>query len=132
MARQAPEKTRGDDVVLAGALCAGATQREAASLAGVSVRTVRRRLREPGFSALLQALADEAQRRVALAVGDGALEAAATLRAMLGADTPPGVRLRAAQTLLAVHHRLREQRLEERLVALEASIVSLTHPWPEP
>jgi hypothetical protein len=111
------------DAALIAALASGSTVRDAAKSAGVGETTVYRRLQEETFRRRV----DEARTAmIARAVGrlaDTATEAAATLRALLGDDIPPAVRLGAARSVLDAVIKLREHdELAERLKALEGQL----------
>jgi hypothetical protein len=89
------------DAAIAHAIAGGATHEEAARRAGVSVRTVSRRLRDERFCALLDDVKARTFAAVASELIAGAAEAVASLREiLLGADTPATVRVSAARTLL--------------------------------
>ena len=109
---------RGEERLL-GALAAGLPIAEAATEAGLSARTVYRRLATPGFQQRLAAVRDEL---VVAALGElagSASEAVATLRGLLDASDER-VRLQAARVLLEQLLRLREAvTLEQRVAALE-------------
>ena len=108
------------DQVLLLALACGATPEAAARQAGVSARTVFRRLADPGFKAQLQKLqADMVHRSMGTLVAMYG-EAARGLLELIKSTAPPAVRLGAIRTVLEFGMRLREQTdLEERLTALE-------------
>ena len=113
------------DEVLVAALATGATQTEAARMAGMSERTVRRRLDEPAFAdrvaAERRAVATRTAARItALASRD----AVAVLRElMVDANVAPSVRLRAALGALTVAPAWRDNgELEATVTALEARL----------
>jgi hypothetical protein len=108
------------DQVLLLALACGATPEAAARQAGISPRTVFRRLAEPGFKAQLQKLqADMVHRSMGALVAMYG-EAARGLLELIKSTAPPAVRLGAIRTVLEFGMRLREQTdFEERLTALE-------------
>src|SRR5262245_40647236 len=81
---------RGADGVLMGFLVAGASHTEAAQAAGVSERTVRRRLRDPDFSAEVERLRSETVRAVASALRSAALGAVSILVELQDVSSPPG------------------------------------------
>ena len=117
----APTPHRGDEALL-NALAAGRSVKEAAEAAGLSERTVYRRIASPAFQGRLQALRDEL---ITVALGElvgGASEAVATLKRLLQARDER-VQLGAARTLLEQVLRLREAlSLEQRLAALERQV----------
>ncbi len=106
------------------ALIASKSTVEAAKIAGVGERTLRRWLTEPTFKAALaiaeQEIIGSATRRLL-----GYMETAIYVVANLMADrnVSAGIRLRAAGTILDYSLRLREMlNIEERLAALEEAI----------
>lgn len=111
-----------DDAIMA-ALASGMTQREAARAAGVSDRTVRRRLAEPDF---MQRIAEIRRGRLDQAAGlisARLTEAVSTLEDLLRPPASPHVRLRAAQILLkAGEDMVRGERVLDRLGTLEAAM----------
>jgi hypothetical protein len=123
------------DAPLIAALAGGATVQDAAEVAGVAPRTVHRRLEDPAFR---QSVANARTELIARAVGslaESASEAASTLRALLGAETPPAVRLGAARSVLDLVVKLREHdELAERIAALEGRLAEApkggTPAWP--
>jgi len=94
-----------NDLILAELLASGRTPRESATLTGQTPETVRRRLRNPQFRALVERARLELAQRVRSDVCRAALHAVATLEALLS-DPEPGMRLRAAQALLNTFARL--------------------------
>lgn len=110
------------DPILIAALAAGATNVDAADFAGVSERTVRRRLRDRDFRARLNAAGDETVAASARGITDASTEAVAALRDLVR-HGPPSVRLGAIRTILEVTPKWRaEQHLEERVGALERTL----------
>ena len=96
--------SRSDELLL-GALAAGGPVEQAAESAGVSVRTVYRRLADPVFAGRLAQARDELISSALGELVDCASEAVATLRALLRASDE------------RVRHRRRQVRvLTERLV----------------
>jgi hypothetical protein len=109
---------RNADEALALALASGQTLRAAAA-AGVAERTATRRWADPAFRRRVSELRGELVAQALGGVADGMADAAATLRALLGADSE-NVRLGAARALLELGVKLRENvELQERLQALE-------------
>lgn len=105
--------------MLLAALSGGATQAEAAERAGVSERTVRRRLEDPAFGEQLDHAQSELVLQTLSRLTAGAVDAADTLRALLGSEHEM-VRLSAARSILALVMKLREHRdVDERIAALE-------------
>ena len=108
----------GEELLLS-ALAAGGPIEQAASAAGVSQRTVYRRLAEPGFRARLAASRDQLVVEALGELAASATEAAATLRRLLWARDER-VQLGAARVLLDQLLRMRETvELAERVAALE-------------
>jgi hypothetical protein len=97
------------DEVLALALAGGATAEAAGQQAGVSLRTVRRRLAEPAFCKRLQQVREDMGQRTVGAVAAAATEAVQTLLELQKPPNPPSVRLGAARALLqlGLKHRVR-------------------------
>jgi hypothetical protein len=115
------------DAVLALALACGATAEQAAQKAGVSARTVHRRLAEPAFQRRLQAAKAEMIRRPAAILTAAMMEAAKTLLALQQGPAPPTVRLGAARAVLEFGPKLREDAdTEERLSALEQHVAEIS------
>jgi hypothetical protein len=111
------------DAALLASIFAGHTVAEAASQAGIGERTAYRRLDDPPFRAelldLRRRLLDETVEEMAGA----AVEAARTLRALLGDGEPPAIRLGAARAVLELGIRLRDQtELSGRLDAMETVV----------
>ena len=108
------------DEVLIEALCRGATQAEAASLAGCCARTVARRLDDPEFVRRVDVFRDALLEAGAAKLGDLIGLATSTLRELLAEDVPPQIRLGSAKTVLDAAMKLRDSLLiEKRLTALE-------------
>lgn len=119
------------DAALIAALASGGTQAEAAHHAGVSVRTVARRVAEPDFRLAVQAaraeMIEQATGRLAVAT----TQAADTLLSLL-ADESPTVRLSAARALLDNATRYVEATdTTERISRIEA-LLAAQHPGPQP
>jgi hypothetical protein len=114
-------RSAGDGVLIA-ALAAGATQEDAAAQAGVSERTVRRRLDDPGFSRQVSAARAEMVARAVAQLAAASTEAVETLRGLLGSPLD-FARLAAARAILEVGMKMREQgELAERVEQLEARL----------
>jgi hypothetical protein len=107
------------------ALACGATVENAARTAGISARTVHRRLKDNDFHQRLLALRlDLVQRAVGMLTAS-AMEAVKTLITLLEPSVSPVVRLGAARTILEFGIKLRETaELAERIAALEARVQS--------
>lgn len=111
-------RRRGDEILLA-ALAAGHSNPEAGKIAGLSAKTVQRRLRDPLFRAELDDLKREIVQQTAASLSTAATSAVATLE-MLMASRDEWVQLRAAKEILDVSIRYREAlELPERIAALE-------------
>jgi len=110
----------GADDALLLALACGATKENAALKAGVSERTVYRRLKDPDFRQRLQALRSDMVQRAANVLTASAMEAVKTLLSLQEGTVTNSVRLGAARAILEQGARLRELAdVEERLTALE-------------
>ncbi len=123
--------TKARDELIIAALAAGMTHSDAGDTAGVSERTVRRRLEDPAFN---DRLADAAAAYVdrltkqLTRLAPSAIETMSTL--MLAPDTPPAVRLRASAYLLSATRVWRDAtEVEDRLRSLETQ---LSAPGQEP
>lgn len=111
-------RKRGEEPLLT-ALAAGSPVDQAAKAAGLSPRTVYRRLAEPGFRSRLATARDELASEALSELAGCAPEAVATLRRLLQANNEH-VQLGAARTLLDQLLRLREAlALAERVATLE-------------
>jgi len=114
----AKRKRRGEDA-LAAALGSGHAMKEAAKLAGISLRTARRISTDPAFKARVRELRGQAIEQSAGLLADSGAEAVTVLRALLRSESDTA-RLNAARTILDNLLRWREQLdLAERLEALE-------------
>ncbi len=111
------------DAGLVLALACGASAENAAQKAGVSVRTVYRRLAEPAFRAEVDGVRAEMVRRTAgmlTAAGVASLKTFTTLQESAVSES---VRLGAARAIIELGCKLRESvELTERLAALEARL----------
>jgi len=108
------------------ALACGASQESAAQKAGVSLRTLYRRLAEPAFAAQVQQARAEMVRRTAglfTAAGIGSLK---TFTSLQESATSEAVRLGAARAIIELGCKLRENlELADRLAALETRLESV-------
>lgn len=113
--------TDSRDSLMVAALARGATQVEAAKAAGVTARTVRRRMEDPGFVARVKAATDELVRHVDDRLTGLACRAVDTLEELItSTDTPPAVKLRAATGILSAQRTWRQStEHEERMQYLE-------------
>jgi hypothetical protein len=108
------------DTRLIAAIASGATNEAAAVQAGVSVRTVSRRLQEPAFKARVDTARAALIVRALSILTDASTGAATTLCELLDSDRPT-VRLGAARTVLDLTMKLTEHiDHEARIAALEA------------
>ena len=111
-------KKSGNGLILA--LACGATVENAARKAGVSERTVYRRLADPAFRQQIRKTRAEMAERAAAALTAASMEAVKTLVALHAQGTPPAVRLGAARAVLELGAKLRESvELEQRIAVLE-------------
>src|SRR5262245_2012428 len=102
------------------ALAKGATVAQAAAQAGVSERTVYRRLGEQAFQDQIEALPDEMPQCAVAMPTAAAKEGIPSLVDLQNESTPPAARRCAARDILEMGMRLREAaELEKRLIALE-------------
>jgi len=108
-----------DDRLIA-ALARGRTHEQAADDAGVSVRTVSRRLTDPTFKLWVHEARRELLTVATSRLCDAAGDAIDVLRALINDSESEHVKLGAARSLLQLLLPLREQLdLEERILALE-------------
>jgi hypothetical protein len=118
-------RSRADEVLLS-ALATGSTAGQAAKVAKVSERTVRRRLADPDFVARMESVRQEVADAVLARVSASALLAVETLNSLLEASQPPSVRLGAAKAVLDFGIRLRSERdIHQRLVAIEEHLATI-------
>jgi hypothetical protein len=115
------------DELLALLVATGSTTEEAAGRAGVSSRTVRRRLEDPAFLADVARLRGQMTSQALGRLTDAMTAAADVLRDLLDADRE-SVRLGAARSVLELGAKLREgTELEQRLREVEARLEELAH-----
>src|SRR2546423_10087520 len=106
--------------ILVSALAKGATVGQAPAQAGVSERTVYRRLDEQAIRDQIEALQDEMIQRAVAMLTAAAQEGIRSLIDLQSESTPPAVRRSAERDILDMGMRLREAaELEKRLIALE-------------
>jgi hypothetical protein len=107
------------DVLVIAHLVAGASAGEAASAAGISLRTVQRRQKDPNFQAARHELERRILDQVVCRMSGLCLKAIMRLEELLDSDSET-VALRAVQIVLDRAPRLRaDQELETRIAALE-------------
>ncbi len=112
---------RSSDELLVSALAAGLSQPAAARHAGVSERTVRRRLEDGEFAASVDHARAAVVDRTSAQLLGATEQAVAALRDLVE-SAPPAVRVRAALGLLTAASAWRENgETERRLAALEAA-----------
>ncbi|MBI4319362.1 MAG: LacI family DNA-binding transcriptional regulator [Chloroflexi bacterium] len=110
---------RKADSCLIVALASGLTMRDAAKQAGVSEKTVARRLADPAFRRQVAAEKAAMIARATAMLADASTEAVTTLRRLLQAEAE-SVRLGAARSILELGVKLKDsQELEQRIAALE-------------
>jgi hypothetical protein len=110
------------DCVLLAALAAGQTVEVAAVKAGVSSKTVHRRLNNPAFLTQLQAARSEMVRRMVGRLTTASAKAISALQGLLKASNEH-VRLGAAVKIIELGGRLRDSAdLAERVAALERQV----------
>jgi type II secretory pathway component PulF len=114
---------KNTDEVLLTALACGATVDSAAHSAGMSARTVHRRLKEPAFQERLQQTRTDMLQRTAAMLTAAGLESVKTLITLQQTSNPGSVRLGAARSVLEMGAKVREaSELAQRLAALEAQV----------
>jgi len=117
---------QGDELLLA-ALVKGLTQEQAGAAAGVSPRTVARRLADPQFASQLRearaTIADSCLGRLADAAGD----AVETMRTVMTNSKSDNLKVSAARALLELFLKARQlQDVEGRLSEIENHLRGLT------
>jgi hypothetical protein len=117
------------DALILAALACGATADQAGAKAGVSARTVRRRLRTSGFRRKLNRLRSELQIRTADQLSAASTEAVRTMIQLMQPANPPNTRLGAARAVVELGMKSREHadigvrlnELEQRLAQQQNS-----------
>jgi hypothetical protein len=117
-----PGRRKKGDTELVLALACGASPAQAAQKAGVSVRTVYRRLAEEAFRAQVQALRKEMHQRMEGMLAAAGLGSVRTLTKLQESALSESVRLGAARTTMELVFKFRELDLSERIDAVEASL----------
>src|SRR5262245_39411430 len=111
------------------ALACGATPEIAARQAGVSERTVHRRLADPKFRKKLDQVRSDMMQRTASGLAAAGSESVRTLLDLQKATVPHATRLGAAKAVLEMSMKLREMtELKERIAALEQHMGATTQP----
>jgi hypothetical protein len=119
-------RRRKGDAALVEALACGASAEGAARTAGVSPRTVYRRLADPAFRAQVGAARAELVRREAGLLTVAGLGSIKALTALQESATSEAVRLGAARAVLELSCKLRESAdLQERVAAVEGRLEAL-------
>jgi hypothetical protein len=117
---------KGADAVLLASLAAGQTIALAAAAAGVSERTVHRRLADAAFCSRLDRLRGAMIDRALGQLADAMADAAGVLRKLLKAKND-NVKLGACRSLLELGSKLRDAvELERRLAELERRFAKIT------
>lgn len=88
------------NTMLAVALATGKTREEAAEQAGLSVRTVYRRLADPGFVSQLQQFRDQIENQITIDLSNAATAAVRVLHGLAVNASDDSVKLKAANSLL--------------------------------
>jgi AcrR family transcriptional regulator len=116
----ATNKQKQAATVLITALAKGATVAQAAYQAGVSERTVYRRLKNPEFQARIEAVQEETLQRVSAMLTAAVHKGLRSLIDLQKPSTPPSVRRGAARDIIVYGMRYREDAsVEKRIAALE-------------
>lgn len=111
------------------ALACGATPETAARQAGVSERTVHRRLADPKFRKKLDQLRSDMMQRTASGLAAAGSESVRTLLDLQKSSVPHATRLGAAKAVLEMSMKLREMTdLKERIAALEQQVGTTATP----
>src|SRR5262245_59283443 len=119
-------RRRKADADLILALACGATPEHAAQKAGFGLRTVYRRLAEPGFRARVDEVRAEMVRRVAGLLTAASMSSIKTFTTLQESAASESVRLGAARAILELGCKVRESaELSDRLAAVEALLQSL-------
>lgn len=104
-------------------LASGVSMQDAAERAGVSKRTVYRRLEDPDFRRQVSKARSDLYSQAAGMLAANSVEAVTTLQNLANDATSENVRLSAAKTMLELGSKLREAaELDERLTELESRL----------
>jgi hypothetical protein len=121
-------RKRSDESLIL-ALACGTSVEQAAAKASLSVRSVYRRLKEPGFKQRIRAVKAETMERAGSLLTAASLQAVKTLLSLQEGSVSPAIRLAAARAILDLSIRYREMiELQERVAALEAEIANNIQP----
>jgi hypothetical protein len=124
-----PRHRKGDTARMVAVLARGGSQQEAADAAGLSVREVRRRVREPDVERRLRSARREHQRQMMGRIAEAGIEALDTLRELLGKEQPVETRFKASKEVLrAAVHNLDSLATREELDELQAQLDALASP----
>ena len=104
------------DAQLVDHLARGASQVAAAAAAGVSARTVGRRLADPEFVRAVDEFRQQMFEAAAGQASDLMVEAIGAMRELLRTDTPPATKLSAAKAIVDYSLRLNEELILARKV----------------
>jgi hypothetical protein len=119
-------RKRKTDAALVVALACGASAEGAAQKAGVSLRTVYRRLAEPDFRAQVEEARTEMTARAVGMLSAASLASVKTFVTLQESAASEAVRLGAARSVIELGCKLRESvELARRMAALEARLVTL-------
>ena len=114
----------GKDSALALALAGGSQAKDAVPQAGVTDRTIRRKLADPSFRRLVTDLRDELIGRALGRLADNMTLASDEIAALLKAENP-ALRLRAARAMLTFGLRLRDSvDLTDRVREIERDLAA--------
>jgi hypothetical protein len=120
------------DLVLAQAIGHGQTHAQAAALAGLSTKTIQRRLADPAFAAEVQRQRRHHYDQIAGTLAQAATQATQTLVEVMGAENPLAHRLRAAEAILGHNTRYHRQVVDHdrdlRIEQLEAILLTEAQP----
>jgi hypothetical protein len=122
----ARSRREAKDQVIAAVLAAGQSQARAAEAAGVTERTVQRRMADPAFRARVDDARGDLLGRTLDVLGAGALEAAVVLRqVVMDGNEASTVRVSASRALLTGLLQWRDQiELAQRIEMLERQVAS--------
>jgi hypothetical protein len=132
-APRGPRHRKGNTAAMVAVLARWGSQQEAADAAGISVREVRRRMREPDVARRLRLARREHQRQMMGKLADAGFEALATLRELMADDQPVEIRFKCAKELLSAGvHNLDSLATREELDDLQTQFDALQFPDGEP
>ncbi len=120
-----PRKSLVSNELLLISLACGSTIEAAAAKAGLSKRTVNRRLEDPAFRQKLQEFRANMLERASAMLGAAAMEAVKTLLGLMERSIPHSTRLGAARAVIELGLKLRDLlEVEQRLSALEKAVLT--------